>query len=395
MKLPTKLIHTAQQPDALGAIIPPVYQTVPFEHDYEQYGFEYSRSSNPTRQILESVIAESEGGRHGLAFASGVAALTAVLNLLRGGGHLVVSDDIYLGTYGLLEQVFRPLGAEISYVKAEDTESFRAAVRHNTRLILIESPTNPLLKIADIRAIAAIAGESGSLLAVDNTFASPVFQNPLQLGAHIVIHSTSKYISGHSDVLGGAVVVNDDNLFHALKTYQRSAGAVPAPWDCWLILRGIKTLPLRMRAHEENALHLARKLEKHQLIRRVIYPGLPGHPQHELAKKQMSGFSGVVSAELKADSGQVRRFIKKLKLFPLAASLGGVESLVNHPAKMSHSHISAELRAGIGITDSLVRFSAGIEDKDDLWADIEQAFSKVFPARNRKRREGKGRLALT
>ncbi len=377
MKLPTRLIHTAQQPDALGAVIPPVYQTVPFEHDYGRPGFEYSRSSNPTRQILESVIAESEGGRHGLAFASGVAALTAVMNLLHGGGHLIVSDDIYLGTYGLLEQVFRPWGIGITYVKAEDAESFRAAVRHDTRLILVESPTNPLLKIADIRAIAAIAGQHGILLAVDNTFASPVFQNPLQLGAHIVIHSTSKYISGHSDVLGGAVVVNDDKLFQNLKTYQRSAGAVPGPWDCWLILRGIKTLPLRMRAHEENALHLARELEKHPLIQRVLYPGLPGHPQHELAKQQMSGFSGVVSAELKADAEEVQRFIKNLKLFPLAASLGGVESLVNHPAKMSHSFISAELRAKIGVTDSLVRFSAGIEDKVDLWADVEQALKSI------------------
>lgn len=373
MKLPTKLIHTGQKPDALGAVIPPVYQTVPFEHDYERHGFEYSRSSNPTRQILESVIAESEGGKHGLAFASGVAAITAVLNLLRGAGHLIVSDDIYLGTYGLLEQVFRLWGVDITYVKAEDTDSFRGAIRPDTRLILIESPTNPLLKIADIRAIAAIATQHDVLLAVDNTFASPVYQNPLALGAHIVIHSTTKYISGHSDVLGGAVVVNDDKLFHDLKTYQRSAGAVPGPWDCWLALRGLKTLPLRMRAHSENALHIAQKLAQHPLVERVIYPGLSSHPQHALATRQMSGFSGMVSAELRADCAGVQRFIKALKLFPLAASLGGVESLVNHPAKMSHSYISGELRAAIGVTDSLVRFSIGIEDKDDLWEDIEEA----------------------
>ncbi|HSW63023.1 MAG TPA: PLP-dependent aspartate aminotransferase family protein [Dissulfurispiraceae bacterium] len=373
MKLATKLIHTAQQPDGLGAVVPPVYQTVPFEHVYDHRGFEYSRSSNPTRQILESVIAESEGGKHSLAFASGVAAITAVLNLLHGGGHLIVSDDIYLGTYGLIEQVFRPWGLEITYVKAEDTESFRTAVKHNTRLILIESPTNPLLKITDIRAVAGITEQRGILLAVDNTFASPAYQNPLALGADIVIHSTTKYISGHSDVLGGAVVVNDDKLYHELKTYQRSAGAVPGPWDCWLALRGIKTLPLRMRAHQENALHLAEKLEQHPLVSRVIYPGLPGHPQHELAKQQMSGFSGIISAELVADISGTKRFINNLKLFPLAASLGGVESLVNHPARMSHSYISAALRAEIGVRDSLVRFSVGIEDKDDLWADVAQA----------------------
>ncbi|KAF0181779.1 MAG: cystathionine gamma-synthase [Nitrospirae bacterium] len=377
MKLATKLIHTAQQPDGLGAVISPVYQSVPFEHEYDRRGFEYSRSSNPTRQMLESVIAESEGGKHGLAFASGVAAITAALNLLRGNGHLIVSDDIYLGTYGLLEQIFRPWGIEITYVKAENTESFRASVKKNTRLILIESPTNPLLKITDIRAVAAIAEQTGILLAVDNTFASPVFQNPLQLGAHIVIHSTTKYISGHSDVLGGAVVVNDDRLYHEIRTYQRSAGAVPGPWDCWLTLRGIKTLPLRMRAHQENAFYLAERLQRHPLVSRVIYPGLPEHPQHELAQQQMSGFSGMVSAELAADLSGTQRFIKSLKLFPLAASLGGVESLVNHPAKMSHSFISAALRAEIGVNDSLVRFSVGIEDKDDLWKDIEQALKQV------------------
>lgn len=378
MKLSTKLIHLGQQPDALGAVIPPVYQTVPFEHEYDRHGYEYSRSANPTRRILETVIAASEGGKHGLAFASGVAAITAVLNLLHGGGHLIVSDDIYLGTYGLLEQVYRPWGVEITYVKAEDTDAFRAAVRPNTRLMLVESPTNPLLKIADIRAVADISAQHGILLAVDNTFASPVYQNPLALGAHIVIHSTTKYISGHSDVLGGAVVVNDDKLHYDLKTYQRSAGAVPGPWDCWLALRGIKTLPIRMRAHSENALHIAQKLQQHQLVERVIYPGLPDHPQHALAKRQMSGFSGMVSAELKTDCAGVQRFIKALKLFPLAASLGGVESLVNHPAKMSHSYISAELRAAIGVSDSLVRFSIGIEDADDLWADIEQAFKTVM-----------------
>jgi cystathionine gamma-synthase len=379
LKLATKLIHTCQKPDALGAIIPPVYQTVPFEHDYERHGFEYSRSSNPTRQILESIIAASEGGKHGLAFASGVAAITAVLNLLHGAGHIIVSDDIYLGTYGLLEQVFRPWGVEITYVKAEDTESFRSAIRPHTRLILIESPTNPLLKITDIGAVAAIADQQGILLAVDNTFASPVYQNPLALGAQIVIHSTTKYIAGHSDVLGGAVVVNDDKLFHDLKTYQRSAGAVPGPWDCWLALRGLKTLPLRMRAHSENALHIAQKLAQHPLVERVIYPGLSSHPHHALATRQMSGFSGMVSAELRADCAGVERFIKSLKLFPLAASLGGVESLVNHPAKMSHSYISGELRAAIGVTDSLVRFSIGIEDKDDLWTDIAEALKAIKP----------------
>lgn len=381
MKLSTRLIHTGQQPDALGAVIPPVYQTVPFEHEYGQHGFEYSRSSNPTRQTLETVIAESEGGKHGLAFASGVAAITAVLNVLHGGGHLIVSDDIYLGTYGLLEQVFRPWGVDITYVKAEDSESFRKALTPATRLILIESPTNPLLKITDIRAVADIAHASGILLAVDNTFASPVYQNPLKLGADIVIHSTTKYISGHSDVLGGAVVVNDDKLFHDLKTYQRSAGAVPGPWDCWLTLRGIKTLPIRMRAHSENALYIAQKLVEHPLVERVIYPGLPDHPQHELARQQMSGFSGMVSAELKTDCAGVQHFIKSLRLFPLAASLGGVESLVNHPAKMSHSYISAERRAEIGVTESLVRFSIGIEDKEDLWEDIEQALNSTMDAK--------------
>ena len=379
MEFETKAIHDGQQPEALtGAVAVPVYQTSTYQQDGigRPRAFEYSRTGNPTRQALEEALASLEGGAHGLAFASGVAATTAVLQLLGPGDHVVAGDDLYGGTYRLLEKVYRPWGVQVDYADSTSPESFAAAIRPNTRLIWVETPTNPLLKLVDVAAVAKVAREAGALLAVDNTFASPYFQRPLELGADLVVHSTTKYLGGHSDVVGGAVVSRRDDLHEKLQFYQNAAGAIPGPWDSWLVLRGLKTLAVRMREHERNAQHLAKILEDHPAVERVFYPGLASHPQHELARRQMSGFGGMLSLELKGGFAAVERFVARLKVFTLGESLGGVESLACYPPRMTHASLPAEERQRRGIRDNLVRLSVGIEHVKDLEDDLLGALAR-------------------
>ncbi len=376
MEFETRAIHEGQNPESsTGAVITPVYQTSTYQQEAigKHKGYEYSRTGNPTRKALEKAIASLEGGKYGLAFASGVAATTAVFNLFKMGDHLVVGDDLYGGTHRLLEEVFKRWGLKVTYADADDIDSFAKAVQKNTRLIWVETPTNPLLKIIDIRRLAEIAKRKNILLAVDNTFASPYFQRPLELGADIVVHSTTKYLSGHSDIIGGIAVTSDEKIYRNLGFYQNAAGAVPGPWDCWLVLRGIKTLAVRMREHERNALYLAEYLEKHHGIERVYYPGLPRDKQYRLAKRQMTGFGGMISLELRGGFREVEKFLSKVKLFLLAESLGGVESLICYPPKMTHGSLSKDERLKRGIKDNLVRLSVGIENKVDLRDDLQNA----------------------
>lgn len=380
MRFETRAIHDGQAADShTGAVIVPVYQTSTYQQETvgKHKGYEYSRTGNPTRHALETALASLEAGKYGLAFASGVAATTAVFSLLKTGDHIVAGDDMYGGTYRILEKVLKKWGLSTSYADVDECGTFEKAIRKNTKLVWIETPTNPLLKIVDIQMIAKMAHEYNFILAVDNTFASPYFQNPLLLGADIVVHSTTKYIAGHSDIIGGAVVLNDQKIYSELKYYQNAAGAVPGPWDSWLALRGLRTLAIRMKAHEENALYLASYLSKHQKVARVYYPGLPSSTQHAVARKQMQGFSGMLSFEIKGGRREVDTFFANLKLFALAESLGGVESLISYPAGMTHSSMPHEERIKRGITDNFVRVSVGIENKIDLKNDIATALTFV------------------
>ncbi len=378
MKIETRAIHAGQEPDKqTGAVIVPIYQTSTYQQEAvgRHKGYEYSRTGNPTRQALEEVLASLEGGKYGLAFASGVAATSAVFNLLKPGDHVVAGDDLYGGTYRLLEKVFRKWGVNTTYADVDAPDSFEKAIRQETKLVWIETPTNPLLKIIDIERLAEITRQKGVLLAVDNTFAGPYCQNPLRMGADIVVHSTTKYIAGHSDVIGGAIITSRPNLYQDLKFHQNTSGAVPGPWDSWLVMRGIKTLAVRMKAHGENALYLAKYLQEHSKVARVFYPGLVTNSNYALAKKQMHGFSGMVGLELKGGRRAVDVFISNLKIFILAESLGGVESLVSHPAGMTHASIPREKREKRGISEGMVRLSVGIEHKVDLKNDLAQALS--------------------
>ena len=380
MRFETKAIHAGQQADAgTGAVIVPVFQTSTFQQEAigKHKGYEYSRTGNPTRTALETCLAELEGGRYGLAFASGVAATAAVFSLFGKGTHIVLGDDLYGGTYRLVEKVFKKWGLSATYADVDNIDSFRKSIAAKTRLVWIESPTNPLLKVIDIKRLAGIAREKKMLLAVDNTFASPYFQNPLALGADIVVHSTTKYINGHSDIVGGAVVVNDESLYNQLKFYQNAAGAVPGPWDCWLTLRGVRTLAVRMREHEKNALYLAKYLSSHKKIARVYYPGLKKSRDYKIASKQMSGFGGMLSFEIEGGFSAVEKFFSGLKIFLLAESLGGVESLICYPAKMTHGSMPEKERLKRGIKDNLIRVSVGLENKEDLKADLENALLKI------------------
>jgi cystathionine gamma-synthase/cystathionine gamma-lyase len=380
MRFETRAIHDGQNPDqATGAVVVPVYQSSTYQQQAvgQHKGYEYSRTGNPTRQALEVALASLEEAKFGLAFASGVAATTAVFSLFKKGDHIIAGDDMYGGTYRLLEQVFKKWGLGVSYADVDKLQSFEKAVTNKTKLIWIETPTNPLLKIINIEKVAKIAHKKNALLAVDNTFASPYFQKPLPLGADIVVHSTTKYIAGHSDIIGGAIVVNDEKLYNDLKFYQNSAGAVPGPWDCWLALRGIKTLAVRMRAHEENAIYLAGYLSKHAKVSNVYYPGLKSGKNYALAREQMKGFSGMLSFELKGGRAAVRRLFANLKIFSLAESLGGVESLISYPAGMTHASMPEEERLKRGITDSLVRVSVGIENRIDLKQALAAALALV------------------
>jgi len=376
----TLAIHAGQSPDpSTGAVMTPIYATSTYAQKSpgEHQGFEYSRSHNPTRFAYEACVAALEGGRRGFAFASGLAASSTILELLDTGSHVIAMDDVYGGTYRLFERVRRrTAGLDFSWVDLTDPVAFEAAIRPETRMVWIETPTNPLLKLVDIAAIAEIARRRGLIVVVDNTFCSPILQRPLDLGAHIVMHSATKYLNGHSDIVGGMAVVGDDGeLADQLAFLQNAIGGVQGPFDSFLALRGLKTLHLRMKAHCENAMALSDWLASHPAIERVIYPGLPSHPQHELARRQMPGFGGMVSVYLRCGADAARVFCERLRVFALAESLGGVESLVNHPAIMTHASIPAERRAALGISDHLVRLSVGVEDVADLRDDIEAALA--------------------
>ena len=378
MKFATKAIHAGQEPDpSTGAIMTPIFQTATYVQEGlgEHKGFEYSRSGNPTRSALEACIAAIEDGKYGLAFASGMAAESAILSLLSSGDHLVSCDDLYGGSYRIFERVMRRYNIETSYVPAGNVAGYEQDIRPNTKMIWLETPTNPLLRLVDIRSIAEIAHRHNLPVVVDNTFASPYFQQPLKLGADIVVHSTTKYINGHSDVVGGALVLNNKEMYEAIKFYQNAAGGVPSPFDSWLTLRGIKTLAVRMRQHEENARAVATFLAEHPRVEKVYYPGLPSHPDYELAKRQMRGFGGMVSFQFKGTYADVAQIVRRFKVFALAESLGGVESLVCHPASMTHSSIPKDVRESRGLTDTLLRLSVGIEDIEDIIGDLEQALS--------------------
>ncbi|GAC1430375.1 MAG: cystathionine gamma-synthase [Ktedonobacteraceae bacterium] len=378
MKFSTKAIHAGQEPDPLsGAIMTPIYQTSTYAQTGigEHKGFEYARTANPTRSALEACIAALENGTHGLSFASGMAAESAVLSLLSAGDHMISCDDLYGGSYRIFERIMRRYNVETSYVTAGKVEDYENAIRPNTKLIWLETPTNPLLRLVDIRAVAEVAHRHNLLLVVDNTFSSPYFQQPLELGADIVLHSTTKYINGHSDVIGGAVVTSNEEVYEALKFHQNAAGAVPGPFDVWLTMRGIKTLAVRMRQHEENAHSVARFLTEHKRVEKVYYPGLSSHPDYELAKRQMSGFGGMVSFQFKGTRADVEQVVRRFKVFTFAESLGGVESLVCHPATMTHGSIPKEIREARGLGDMLLRLSVGIEDIEDILGDLEQALA--------------------
>jgi len=355
----------------------PIYQTSTYAQAGlgEHKGFEYSRTGNPTRAALEACMASLEEGTYGLAFASGMAAETAILSLLSAGDHIVSCDDTYGGTYRIFERVMRRYNVEASYVAASNVAAYEKAIRPHTKMIWLETPTNPLLGLIDIQSVAALAHQKNLLVVVDNTFASPYFQQPLKLGADIVVHSTTKYINGHSDIIGGALVTSNEEVYQAIKFYQNAAGGVPGPFDSWLTLRGIKTLAVRMRQHEANALAVARFLHEHPRVEKVYYPGLPSHPDHELAKRQMSGFGGMVSFQFKGTYADVAQMVRRFRVFALAESLGGIESLVCHPASMTHGSIPREIREARGLTDTLLRLSVGIEDIEDILSDLEQALA--------------------
>lgn len=376
-KLATKIIHAGAEPDpSTGAIMTPIFQTSTYvqEAPGKNKGFEYARSQNPTRQALETALAVIENGKHGLAFSSGVAATDAVIKLLSPGDEVIAGADMYGGTYRLFSKVFEKFGIKFIYVDTTDTKNIEAAVTPQSKLIWLETPTNPLMNITDIAAVSAIAKKSNILLCVDNTFASPYLQNPLDLGADIVMHSSTKYLGGHSDVIQGALIMNDDKLREQLYFIQKSCGAVPGPMDCFLVLRGIKTLHVRMKQHCENGIAIAHYLRKHPKVERVYWCGFEDHPNHEIAKKQMRGFGGMMSITLKdATVEAAHKVLSSTKLFSLAESLGGVESLINHPASMTHASIPREERLKVGLSDGLIRLSVGIEDADDLIEDLAQA----------------------
>jgi cystathionine gamma-lyase len=380
MKIKTRVIHAGQEPEkSTGSVIPPVYLTSTYRQEAvsQHKGFEYSRTGNPTRKVLEDCLAELENGKLALAFASGMAAEHAVISTFSPGDHIVACGDMYGGTYRLFENVFKPMGLDFSYV-GWDASEFEGAVKENTRLFWIESPTNPLIRLIDIRAVADIAAKNGIMLVVDNTFATPVFQQPLELGADLVIHSTTKYMGGHSDLIGGALIVNDREWYDRIKYMQNAIGAVPGAFDSWLMIRGIKTLAVRMKQHEENALKIAAFLQDHPKVSEVFYPGLESSPYYELARRQMSGFGGMISFKLKGGNLDIaNKFFKRLKVISLAESLGGVESLINYPAVMTHGSIPKEIRMSIGITDDLIRLSVGIEDAGDLVEDLSGALSSI------------------
>ncbi len=374
----TKAIHAGQEPDPrTGAVMVPIYQTSTFAQSSpgKHTGYEYARTGNPTRTAYEACVASLENGKYALAFSSGLATIDTLLHTLKSGDHVICSDDVYGGTFRLFDKVLRRFGLDFTFMDLTDLSKVKASFRPNTRMLWIESPTNPMLKIFDIKALATLAREKDVLSIVDNTFMSPYFQRPLDLGADAVIHSVTKYMNGHSDVVGGVFITSRDDLYQSVKFLQNSVGAVPGPQDCFLVMRGLKTLHVRMKEHEKNAFEIAKFLVAHPKVTKVLYPGLPSHPQHELARAQMHGFGGMISFEVKGGLSEATRVLEKTKLFTLAESLGGVESLIEHPAIMTHASVPVENRKALGISDSLIRISVGIEDVKDLIADLTQALS--------------------
>ncbi len=380
MKFDTKVVRAGITPDpTTGSILPPIYETATYVLDEvgRDKGFDYTRSSNPTRQILEDNLAAIESGQYAISFASGMSAVDAALKLLSAGDHLICGDDVYGGVTRHLDNVLSRYGLATTYVNSVNPDEVRDAITPKTRMIWIETPTNPLLKITDMEAMVGIAREHDVLLAVDSTFATPVFLRPLEFGADIVMHSTTKYLSGHNQIIGGVLVTNRKELFDQMKFIQKTIGAVSSPFDCWLNLSGLKTLHLRMKRHEESALQIARFLESHDKVAWVLYPGLPSHPQHDLAKTQMSGFSGMIAFELNGGVEAGRQLMNNVRLCGLAESLGSVETMITHPATMPHADVPAEDRRKRGLGDGLVRLSVGIEDVEDIIQDLEQGLTQA------------------
>jgi cystathionine gamma-lyase len=372
----TLAIHAGQQPEeTTGAIMPPIFQTSTYVQPKlgePKRGYEYARVQNPTREAQERKVAALESCAHGMAFASGMAAIGAIVQRLSAGDHVIYEENVYGGTHRYFDQVMRRLGLDFTPVDSSDPQRVEDAIRANTKLIHLETPTNPMMKLSDLHAIADIADRHNVQVVVDNTFASPYNQRPLELGAHMVVHSSTKYLNGHSDVVGGMVVTSDDAIAEELRFLQKAAGAVPGPWDAWLVLRGTKTLDVRMERHNRNGARVADFLAGHDAVQEVFYPGLPEHPQHDLAKRQMKGFTGMISIEL-GSLERAQRVVQNTRIFSLAESLGGVESLIGHPAIMTHASVPKEMRDRMGISDGLVRLSVGIEDVDDLLEDLDAA----------------------
>ena len=380
MKFDTKVVQAGITPDpTTGAILPPLYQTATYvlEEVGKDKGFDYTRSSNPTRQVMEEILAVLDGGKFGIAFASGMSAVDSCMRLLKAGDHVICSDDVYGGVSRHFNQILVNYDLHFTYVDSSNSANIENAIQSNTKLIWIETPTNPLLKITDLEAVGNIAKKHNILFGVDSTFATPVFLRPLEFGADLVMHSTTKYLSGHNQLIGGVVITNQEDLFDQLKFVQKSIGAVPGPFDCWLTILGIKTLDLRMKKHDSNAQTVAEYLEAHPKVLSVTYPGLPSHPAHETAKKQMSGFSGMISFELVGGIPAGKIVMNSVKLAKLAESLGAVETMITHPATMTHADVPKDEREARGLTDGLVRLSVGIENPDDILADLEQALNRV------------------
>ena len=380
MKFDTKVVQAGITPDpTTGAILPPLYQTATYvlEEVGKDKGFDYTRSSNPTRQVMEEILAVLDGGKFGIAFASGMSAVDSCMRLLKAGDHVICSDDVYGGVSRHFNQILVNYDLHFTYVDSSNSANIENAIQSNTKLIWIETPTNPLLKITDLEAVGNIAKKHNILFGVDSTFATPVFLRPLEFGADLVMHSTTKYLSGHNQLIGGVVITNREDLFDQLKFVQKSIGAVPGPFDCWLTILGIKTLDLRMKKHNSNAQTVAEYLEAHPKVLSVTYPGLPSHPAHETAKKQMSGFSGMISFELTGGIPAGKIVMNSVKLAKLAESLGAVETMITHPATMTHADVPKDEREARGLTDGLVRLSVGIENPDDIIADLEQALNRV------------------
>jgi cystathionine beta-lyase/cystathionine gamma-synthase len=375
--LGTRAVHAGQVPEPLsGAVMTPIYQTSTYVQEGigKHKGYEYARTDNPTRQALERNVAALEGATHGFAYGSGLAALDVLLKVLKSGDHVVCGENLYGGSHRLMERIYTRFGLRFSFVDSRDIRNIEAALRPETRMIYCETPTNPMMQLTDLAAVGDLAQAHGYLFAVDNTFATPIFQRPLEVGADVVLHSTTKYLNGHSDMVGGLLLTRRDDLAEQFGFIQNAAGAVPGPMDCFLALRGTKTLPLRMRQHDANGRAVAQWLTERKDVQQVYYPGLASHPQHELAKKQMTGFGGMISFDI-GDAARARRIAERTRIFVLAESLGGVESLMGHPASMTHASVPPAMREAMGLTDSLLRLSCGIEDVEDLVADLDQAFA--------------------